>query len=216
MTPYLHRTIAERLAAVELAITNALADPDLLAPLAEWSYNEDKLNAGQAIHDAALALHIDADREHGEAVSATAALHAAREAANKVYMKHVKVARVALDDPGHLRDLGLKGRREDALLAWLDQARNFYRSALAKPEVLAELTVFGMDETKLQDGSDAIDAVYAARNVREDEAGEAQTATEHRDAALAVMDRWMGKFIRVARVAFEDDPQQLERLGIQA
>ncbi len=81
--------------------------------------------------------------------------------------------------------------------------------------MLAELAVFGMDELTLQGGADAIDAVYAARNVREDEQGEAQTTTESRDAALAVMDAWMGAFTRVARVAFEDDPQQLERLGIQ-
>ena len=215
MLPYLNRPIPDRLAAVDLAVKNALADPDLLTALTAWSYDAAKLNAGQALHDAALALHLDTDRERGEAVSATAALHSARDAAEKTYMQHVKVARVALDDPGLRRDLGLDGPREKALLPWLDQARNFYRSALAKPDVVTALTAFGMDALTLQAGADALDAVYAAHNARADESGEAQSSTEARDAALAAMDRWMGDFLRVARVAFEDDPQQLERLGIQ-
>ena len=215
MPTYLDQPIPDRLAAVDLAVKNVLREPDLLAALTPWSYDAVKLGAGQALHDAALALHLTTDRERGEAVSATAALHAARDAAYKTYMQHVKVARVALDDPGLRRDLGLDGPREKALLAWLDQARNFYRSALAKPDVVTALTPFGMDALALQAGSDAVEAVYAARNVREDEAGEAQTATEARDAALAALDRWMGDFLQVARVAFEDDPQQLERLGVQ-
>ncbi len=95
MTPYLQRSIPDRLAAVELAVTNALAEPDLLGPLSTWSYEATKLNAGKALHDAALALHLDADRERGESVSATKALQDAREAADKAYMPHVKVARPA-------------------------------------------------------------------------------------------------------------------------
>ena len=215
MPAYLTQPIPDRLAAVDLAVRNALAEPDLLAALTPWSYDAVKLGAGQALHDAALALHLDADRERGEAVSATAALHDARDAAHTTYMQHVKVARVALTDPGLQRDLGLDGPREKALLGWLDQARNFYRSALAKPDVVTALTPFGMDAITLQAGADAVDAVYTVRNAREDESGEAQTSTEQRDAALAAMDRWMGDFLRVARVAFEDEPQQLERLGVQ-
>ena len=54
----------------------------------------------------------------------------------------------------------------------------------------------------------------AARRAAREETEEAQTATFQKNRALRDLDVFMGAFLKVARVAFEDEPQRLERLGI--
>lgn len=59
-----------------------------------------------------------------------------------------------------------------------------------------------------------VDAAEAAQRAQQSETGEAQEATQDRDAALDAIDDWMAIFIAIARLALEDDPQLLEKLGI--
>lgn len=48
------------------------------------------------------------------------------------------------------------------------------------------------------------------------EQGDAQRATVACDAAMDALDEWMGDVVEMARIAFEDDEQRLEYLGITA
>jgi len=59
-----------------------------------------------------------------------------------------------------------------------------------------------------------VQAVAEANAVQEKEKGEAQEATKLRDAALDDLDQWMSDFIAIARLALEERPQYLEKLGV--
>ena len=63
-------------------------------------------------------------------------------------------------------------------------------------------------------GQAQIIAVEAAVVAQKQERGDAQQAIHERDAALLAMDRWYSDFIKIARVALAEQPQQLEKLGI--
>lgn len=56
-------------------------------------------------------------------------------------------------------------------------------------------------------------AVAEANAVQEKEKGEAQEA-KLRDAALDALDQWMSDFIAIARLALEERPQYLKKLGV--
>lgn len=73
---------------------------------------------------------------------------------------------------------------------------------------------FGIDEAKLTAGQAAVKEVETRLAAQLKEKGEAQAATEARDKALEDLLDWMSDFVAIAKIALEDEPQQLEALGI--
>ncbi len=215
MPTYSKLTIVDRLDKAELALTNATTDAEMAANLAQVKYTAAEMAAGRALLVAARLAHRDVDAEAGEALTATAALTAAHGTTHKAYMKHAKLARAEFEGAaGILEDLGLRGDRAGDQAGWVDQARNFYLSLLAQPALLARMDPYGMDAPALNAGRAAVEAVQAARGAAASEREGSQSATTARRLAMAALDKWMGKFIKVARVVFADQPQRLERLGI--
>lgn len=203
----------ERLGAARLALTNAML-PELQPYLLPFAYGPDRIAEGEALRVAAEELHYEAGQARTDAQIATDAQNATRKAAHRVYMRHVKLARIVLPDPALGRELGLDARRERALLPWLDQAHAFYTRALAHPEAAARLAAAGADAEALQAGLDGIEAVRTARAERQTLAARSVSMTAARDEALGALGAWMADFFAIARLAFEDDPQRMESLGV--
>ena len=76
------------------------------------------------------------------------------------------------------------------------------------------LAEYGITKKKLSAAEQLVDQVQVKHSIQLKEKGEAQSATQLRDEALDALQEWMGKFIAVARIALEDQPQYLEMLGI--
>ena len=130
-------------------------------------------------------------------------------------MKHVKVARVALqDERGSSQKLDLGGKRKVSLSGWLAQSNQFYINAVADADILSKMNNFGITQAKLEQGKQLVDDVEAANASQKKEKGEAQQATVDRDDALDKLNDWVSDFIAIARIALEDRPQLLEKLGI--
>ena len=130
-------------------------------------------------------------------------------------MRAVKLCRALYrDDPLTYRALGLAGPRSTAFAARVAQMRLFYITALGSPAILSTLADYGVSESQLQADFALVAALERARSQREVENGEAQGATRSRQEALSVLDRWMGDFAVIARLALEESPQRLEMLGL--
>ena len=217
MAPRPKQSIEDRLSAAQVALDNALGDAELQEALAVYGYDADKLQEGRQLYETARSLHDQQRAEYGDQYAATDALQSAWEEAKTVYIRHVKVARVAFKrSRGTWEELGLSGKRKRTISGWLTQARQFYTNALADPDILTALGEFGITQEKLEAGRALVDDVEAANAAQEKEKGEAQAATVARDEALDALDEWMSDFVAIARVALEDRPQQLEKLGIVA
>lgn len=200
-----------------VATENAQADPELQAGLAARGYEAAQLAEGAALYEAAQAAQDDYAREYAEQYDATDALTEARAAADEVYPDHVELARIAFKrDRAARQALALDGRRRRTTAGWLRQAQQFYTNALADDALQEGLARFKVTPEELAEGRDLVAAVGTADSDQEREKGEAQKAREDRDEALDALDDWMDDFRDVARVAFRDDPQQLEKLGILA
>jgi imidazolonepropionase-like amidohydrolase len=102
------------------------------------------------LYEVAQAAQNKQKQEYGEQFSATDALDTAMSAANQVYMRHVKVARIALrGQRGAAKALQLTGRRQQSYSGWIKQASIFYTNALIDEGVKTALSTFGITEQAL-------------------------------------------------------------------
>ncbi len=207
-------SIDARLLAAQVAIDNALANPDILAALQVFGYDLTKLTAGRALYDEVLPLVNQQKLEYGEQYEATETVKAVWAEADAAYMRTLKVARVALRDNTKAQAaMMLTGPRKRTLSGWLEQAAAFYGNLLGNADLLAALAPFGYDQVGLEAEAALLQAVRAANLIQEKEKGEAQEATKLRDAKMDALDIWMADFKAIAQVALEEHPQWLEILG---
>ncbi len=208
-------TIEGKLLFAQNAITNALGYEEIKNLLANFGYTEERLQEGQQLYERASELQAKQQEEYGEQFAATDALNAAKATANREYMNHVKIARIAFrDDRGAAESLQLTGDRRQSLSGWLKQARVFYANGLGNSEVLTALGRYGITTEKLTAAQGQVAGVEQALNNQLKEKGEAQVATQQRDEAFDALQEWMGDFIAIARIALESQPQYLEVLGV--
>lgn len=211
----LNRSIDTFLSDAQLAIDNSLNNPQILAAVKDFGYSTERLNQGKALYNALAAAQLEKSSESGEQISASEAVQAQWDIAKKSYMRLVKVARVALKkEGGAIAQLALSGKRKESLSGWLSQANQFYQNALSSPAILKALKEFGITDKKLKAGLKEVEAVEAANLAQEKEKGEAQAATQKRDAALDAMQDWLSDYLAIAKVALEEEPQLLEGLGV--
>ncbi|KAB8142303.1 hypothetical protein F8S13_15060 [Chloroflexia bacterium SDU3-3] len=213
-SPY-KNAIDDLLAAAEASISNA-ADPIIAPLLAAYGYDGARIAEGQALYDTALDTLARQRKEQGEENSASASFQAAREAADTAYMRLVKVARVALSrDAAALQELGLVGPRKRTINGWVGQARQFYTALERTPSHQAALTRYGITAARLAADRASFEAMLEAKNIYDRERGDSQDASEHREVAFEALEDWMDEFIPIARVALDEHPQLLEKLGVQ-
>lgn len=212
-----YRSIADRLSIAETTFTNVAQDPDLAGPLAEFGYDTDRMQEGETLFQEARDAFQEQVRQYGEQYDATERVQRAYESAQEEYRAFVRVARVALRDRDGLGAvLDLSGTRNRSLSGGLEQMRLFYQNALGDDQILDALALFNVTPEKLEEAQRRLDTVATLRAEQSSESGEAQDATKIRDAAMQELDAWMRDFQDIARVAFTDRPQFLEKMGMLA
>ena len=132
-------------------------------------------------------------------------------------MKTVKIARVALQDNVRAQNtLMIANQRKQNLSGWLEQANAFYSNLLDDEALIAEMTPYGYDAVKLRSEFDLVESVQQKNAKHKKETGGAQEATDSRDKKMDELDKWLSNFRSIVKVAFDETPQKLERLGIMA
>jgi hypothetical protein len=200
-----------------ISINNAKNNEDLKVRLAEFGYDEAALNEGYALYEKAEKLCSAKRIKYSEQYIVSNELNRKIEKANEHYMNFVKVLRKAFKrDFNTLTALGLKGERSKRLAGWIAQAKDFYDIAMSKEDIFTKLQRYGITKEKLQTGLDLLADVETTDEYQENLKGKAQYSTEERDKVVQELDDWMAPYEETCRIAFKDEPQQLERLKIPA
>lgn len=115
-------------------------------------------------------------------------------------------------------------RTKNCLEDFLLEAHVIISSALANPEIIKVLSSFGYDEAKIKAGkalyveTDNMVKLQRKEYCRQFEAtsetDKAWNETDKMDKKLDELDKWLLEFRSIARVALEDRPQTLKKLGI--
>ena len=209
--------ISEVLEEAGTFIQNAQADADITAAFAGVGKDASFFEDGQARLDEARRLHRKQEREYGDQYAATDTLYEKQEALHGTYVRHLTLARIALeDDTDAQTTLKLPGRRRRTILGWIDQVQAFYDNLAENEDWQAAMATYNITPDDLQAGRAELEEVVQARRTQERETGEAQQATDARDEALDHLDAWMSEARTLARLVMLDQPQKLEELGMLA
>ena len=209
----INTSLSDFFAESALVLNNAQNHAEISAALDVFGYDAATLGEGQALFDAARALYDAQIKEYGEQHAATQAFQEAVEAADKSYATHRSLAKIAFkDDAQWQTDLHLNERKPESFNLWYAQARHFYTALLADTEAQGKLARFNITNEKLVAAQAQMEQSFSLNNEQEQEKGEAQEATQTRNAAIEALSEWLGNFKTVARIALEDTPQLLEAL----
>ena len=217
MKSYLQRTIPERLDASRIATTNGVSVPALLVLLTKKDYNADKIAAGNALYNVAAAKVSKAIAKLGEQKAATDHAKDSHDAVKVSFQNMAKLARtIFADDPGALGIMGLTKPMSSARADLLVDAKALFNTTEYTPAMRAALLANEYDDSKLSSERSKIGELEFAIQVQAQCKSAYQQAKAQQKTALKALDKWMGRFLRVARLAVADNPQMLEHLGVIA
>lgn len=211
---YINRRRADRLLAADGALKALDTHPVVVARMGPRGYKPPKVAEGRALYDAALATRGAQAGSKGVRLTATAAQTAALAAAEALYRPLAASAHAVFADRRDvLAALGLTGRHSGSYGSRLDRMRLFVQEARI-PERLAEFTAVGDGPEKFDKLAAKLAEAAAGVHAQDDAQAGSEVATPKAAGAMSALDRWMITMHRHARVAFADEPQYLELLGI--
>lgn len=198
-----------------IMINNSETDTAIAAQVALYGYTNEKIGKGKQILAEATNLYEAQKKEYGEQDQAQDDFTHKKVAAQKDYSKMIKLARIALkNDVQATTTLELNGRRSPTISGWVQQTRNFYNAILANEKWKMAMAEFGQTDVILNEKLAQVDEVVSLMQTLKKETGDAQNATEIRNLKFDELSEWINDYEQVARIALEDQPQLLEKLGI--
>ncbi len=209
-----HKSIDQRLADAQLAISNSLNSPEITAAVTPYGYGTVVLEPAHDLYKECVELVAIQKDEYGDQYEATVALQTIWDTANRTYMDTRKISRIALRGREKAKaTLGLNAKRKKSIGGWMEQTAVFYSNMLRNPDFIVAMAPYGYDQLKLEAEAALMQEVVTANGVQENERGDAQEATKMRDAKLDELDQWLADYKVIAKIALQNTPQQLEKLG---
>lgn len=213
----INTSLSNFFAGAAVMLNNAQTQPDIAAALDGLGYDAAAIQEGQTLLETARALYDAQIKEYGEQHAATQTFLDASKQADKTYAAHRRLAKIAFKkDPQRQTDLRLTERKPRVFNPWYEQARHFYTALLADADAQTRLARYKITSETLQAAQSQVEQTFTLNTIQEQEKGEAQAATQQRNAAIEALDEWLSDFKTVARIALEDNPQLLESLKLGA
>lgn len=198
-----------------ILIRNGMNDSVISSKMACYSYTEENMKQASLMHQEVEEANRQNHFKYGDYNKFKDKLKKAKKAFHKDYITDLEFARIALaDQPGILDRIAASGRRQKALAAYLSEAKWFYRSLTDEETLIHAMAVYGYTREIILQRLAGIENLYLLMEQIAKASGEAQHMTQVRNRKLRELDRWASKYKKVARLAFRDSPQYLEKLGI--
>jgi hypothetical protein len=198
----------------DIALTNGESNPEINTIMAGLGYDSESLVVGKELLKKTQAVYKVSKAEKEKLAAASVDLKSKRIALNLNYEEDRLKARVVFKRDKLTSDkLAISGKLLRTYGPWIDKATKFYEELAANPDILQKLSRLGIKEENIHLGLEKVAEVVAARAVYTNLKGESQKSTKLKEAAFVPLKEWMSDFYAVAKIAFKDQPQQVESLG---
>ncbi len=198
-----------------ITFDNLGKSPQIKEKLVGFGYDDNRIQEGVTLHARAQELFRQHLEKRQEKTAKREQLKESSKQVFKEYIDHVRRLRVELrDDAEATAALSLSGRRERGRAGFIEQAANFYNTTINNMNILEKIQRFGFSLEKLKDGLARFEGYLTLRSEVDKLEGECQRLVEERDKAFRLLKGWLAAFAVTCRVAFGDNPQILEEIGI--
>lgn len=209
------RKLSDVIQQQRLLINNSLSDSIIAERMAQYGYTAEVLQQGKAILTEAETLYQQQKKEYGEYYEAKSDFSNASDSFHNDYIRDLKFARIAfINKPATLDKIAASGLRYISISKYIEQAKTFYKSFVDDENLVTAMSKFGYTLEQFQNQYNAIENFNNLIETKAKEQGDAQQATKTRDAKMDELLEWSSIYRKVAFLAFEDDAQYLEKLGI--
>ncbi|MCB0263698.1 MAG: hypothetical protein KDH95_17475 [Calditrichaeota bacterium] len=190
-------------------------DPEILISFEEVGITAAVLDEGDTLLNVAEQAYLNQQTQYGNQFAAKDARDSKWEKTHRIYLGQVEVARLHFEaDRSMQKKLGLQGARKKDIPGWIAQTRQFYLTALGDEAIQTALASEGISKEKLEAGKQMVSEVEAAFLQQQDNRGDAQQSTHHRNQTVRQLEKFMINKRTRAQIALSDKPQLLEKLGI--
>lgn len=207
-------TIVGQLNLARLALNNTQNDPTLSALVANFGYNQAKIDQGWQLYDAATAAVNAQAAAVGAQLQATAVAAAAEARARASYQALAQLARAMFPASSAQRaTLGLVGIVPQSTPAFLAAAHTLFKNAVGIADIAAVLAEYGYDAARLADEYAVIGVFNQAYAAQAAAISAAQQISRDRRVALSAIRRWVAQYLKIAKIALREQPMLIEKLG---
>ncbi len=180
-----------------------------------YGYNQTRLNEGRRLWENLRLLYIEAQEKARLKRDCHAEKKLKQKEIHKIYMKYLKLARIAfVDDIEAQESLMLLGVRSRTYDKWFVQVSVFVNNLTSSTLYLNSMAEFGIKQkdlealkkqlVELNELSDKCVRVTAVVRMLNDKVKKETIEVQ----------QWVSSYLKVARIALEDNPEVLAMLGI--
>ena len=200
-------SVDEYMSRVASLVRASLSNSAISAATAKFGFNEARLKKGEKL----LAAVSEASEKQEDVIQQKVMAHRQRKklhaALRKSYMKHLQIARIAFDkDAISSKALQLTGPRAVNLDAWIDQVALFANRLLAKEEWLAKLSEFGISKRDIQCLIKDTEELKMVSLNCERLKTQSKKETSLKKVKLKELQRWVSDYLKIAKIALEEQP----------
>lgn len=200
---------------VNQLFTNSISDDEIRNAVGEFGYSEKKLAEGKRLYEDLDAIASEHNRKIGEKSTLHIAKQNKQKAVNRLYMKYLKIARIAFVDNVEAKNaLLLDGVRERTYKKWYFQVHVFCSNLLENKEFLPFMESYGVSVTHIQDLKKQLNELSELTDKSMKLTGMVRMLTQKKQKQTLEVQNWVSDYIKIARIALEDAPQNLQKIGI--
>jgi len=210
-----HQPLAQRLTVADTILNNILGNKEILDAVNLNGFSMEQLSAARKQLEEIRALDKVQRVEYGEQYQATENFDKGLADFYKLYMRTLKIARLAFNDQTEIRTaLLLDGNRMQNFASLYKQADTFYTNLLNKPEYQQFVARFNITPERLKQEYALLTGLNELNSRQQKETGEAVEATRARDAKVEPFDKFMAELTKICKIIFDDEPNNLKIIGI--
>lgn len=201
----------------ESSIPTAQSHPIISSRLAHFGYSNEKLEEGITFCVNFKQSIKSKNDEEVETKISSLRYNKAYDAAVAKFKNHRNKSLLLYKrDPVALIKLNIEGEFPVNYYDFDTMASHFYQTLLNEEAMGQKAVLIDLTAEELTVCCSDLEELKQLRRDYEKEMGETEQATENKNQCLQALKDWLNEYIDMARLAFYDDPQMVEVIGIYA